>query len=81
MLQPMSDAEAMRRILVDQARRKGRVKRGGARRRVDLDSADLVSLAAPDELLLVDEAITRLAAEDARAAQLVRLRYFAGVSV
>ena len=74
-------AEAMRRILIDQARRKGRQKRGGARQRVDLDDADLASVAAPDELLLVDEAIARLATEDARAAQLVRLRYFAGLSV
>ena len=74
-------AEAMRRILIDQARRKGRQKRGGARQRVDLDGADLASVAAPDELLLVDEAIARLATEDARAAQLVRLRYFAGLSV
>jgi RNA polymerase sigma factor (TIGR02999 family) len=74
-------AEAMRRILIDYARRKGRAKRGGARKRVDLDDADLVSLAAPDELLLIDEAIARLAREDARAAQLVRLRYFAGLSV
>jgi RNA polymerase sigma factor (TIGR02999 family) len=74
-------AEAMRRILIDQARRKGRAKRGGERRRVDLDDADLVSLAAPDELLLIDEAIDRLAAEDARAARLVRLRYFAGLTV
>lgn len=74
-------AEAMRRILIDNARRKGRVKRGGARKRVDLDDADVVTLAAPDELLLIDEAITRLACEDAHAAQLVRLRYFAGLSV
>jgi len=74
-------AEAMRRILIDNARRKGRVKRGGARKRVDLDDADLLSLAAPDELLLIDEAITKLACEDAHAAQLVRLRYFAGLSV
>ena len=74
-------AEAMRRILIDNARRKGRLKRGGARKRVDLDDADLVSLAAPDELLLIDEAISKLAREDARAAQLVRLRYFAGLSV
>jgi RNA polymerase sigma factor (TIGR02999 family) len=74
-------AEAMRRILVDNARRKGRVKRGGPRQRVDLDDASLVSLAAPDELLLIDEAIAKLATEDARAAQLVRLRYFAGLSV
>ena len=74
-------AEAMRRILIDNARRKGRVKRGDARKRVDLDDADLISAAAPDELLLIDEAIARLALEDARAAQLVRLRYFAGLSV
>src|SRR5690348_8898532 len=74
-------AEAMRRILIDNARRKGRLKRGGARQRVDLDEADAVSLAAPDELLLIDEAITKLEREDARAAQLVRLRYFAGLSV
>jgi RNA polymerase sigma factor (TIGR02999 family) len=74
-------AEAMRRILIDRARRKGRVKRGGARNRVDLDDAALISLAAPDELLLIDEAIAKLANEDARAAQLVRLRYFAGLSV
>jgi RNA polymerase sigma factor (TIGR02999 family) len=74
-------AEAMRRILIENARRKGRVKRGGARKRVDLDDADLVSFAAADELLLIDEAIAKLALEDARAAQLVRLRYFAGLSV
>jgi RNA polymerase sigma factor (TIGR02999 family) len=74
-------AEAMRRILIENARRKGRVKRGGARKRVDLDDADLISFAAPDELLLIDEAIAKLAGEDAHAAQLVRLRYFAGLSV
>jgi RNA polymerase sigma factor (TIGR02999 family) len=74
-------AEAMRRILIEQARRKGRAKRGGGRKRVDLDDADLFSLAAPDELLLIDEAISELAHEDPRAAQLVRLRYFAGLSV
>jgi RNA polymerase sigma factor (TIGR02999 family) len=74
-------AEAMRRILIDNARRKGRVKRGGDRKRVDLDDADLASVVAPDELLLIDQAIAKLALEDAQAAQLVRLRYFAGVSV
>src|SRR5438034_4653216 len=71
-------AEAMRRILIDNARRKGRVKRGGARKRLDLDDAALVSFAAPDELLLIDEAIAELAREDARAAQRVRLRSLAG---
>lgn len=74
-------AEAMRRILIDNARRKGRAKRGGDCKRVDLDDADLMSLAAPDELLLFDDAITKLAQEDAKAAQLVSLRYFAGLSV
>jgi RNA polymerase sigma factor (TIGR02999 family) len=74
-------AEAMRRILIDKARRKGRVKRGGARKRVDLEDASLVSMVAPDVLLLVDDAIAKLAREDARAAQLVRLRYYAGLSV
>ena len=74
-------AEAMRRILIDTARRKGRVKRGGDRKRVDLDDADVVSMAAPDELLVIDEAIAKLAVEDPQAAQLVRLRYFAGLPV
>jgi RNA polymerase sigma factor (TIGR02999 family) len=74
-------AEAMRRILIDNARRKHRLKRGSGRRRVDLESADLVTQAAPDELLRIDEAIARLTAEDPDAGQLVKLRYFAGVSV
>lgn len=74
-------AEAMRRILIEAARRKGRQKRGGALKRVDLNSADLVSHSAPDELLIIDEAITKLAADDPEAAQLVKLRYFAGLSV
>src|SRR2546421_3206126 len=50
-------AEAMRRILIDNVRRKGRAKRGGGLRRVDLGSADLVSLASPDELLVIDDAL------------------------
>ena len=74
-------AEAMRRILIDSARSKARFKRGGDRKRVDLDHADAISLAAPDELLRIDEAIDKLGAEDPGAAQLVRLRYFAGLSV
>src|SRR6201993_625910 len=60
-------AEAMRRILIESARRKGRVKRGGARKRIDLDDANLFTRAAPHELLLIDEAIAKLAGEDARA--------------
>jgi RNA polymerase sigma factor (TIGR02999 family) len=74
-------AEAMRRILIENARRKGRTKRGGDRKRVDLDQVDAVSLAAPDDFLLIDDALTRLEAHDPQAAQLVRLRYFAGLSV
>ena len=74
-------AEAMRRILIENARRKGRLKRGGGLQRVALEDADLVSAASPDEMLLIDEAIEKLAGEDAQAAELVKLRYFAGVSV
>jgi RNA polymerase sigma factor (TIGR02999 family) len=74
-------AAAMRRILVDQARRKQADKRGGPGRRVPLDAAD-VGLASPaDELLDIDEALTRLAAEDAQAARLIQLRYFGGLSI
>jgi RNA polymerase sigma factor (TIGR02999 family) len=74
-------AEAMRRILIEEARRKNRVKRGGDCKRVDLDKIDAISLAAPDEFLLIDDALTKLEAHDPLAAQLVRLRYFAGLSV
>ena len=74
-------AEAMRRILVENARGKRRLKRGGGVRRVDLDRIDLVTTASPDELLLLDEALTRLAAEDATAAELVKLRYFSGLPI
>jgi RNA polymerase sigma factor (TIGR02999 family) len=73
-------AEAMRRILVEQARRKGRLKRGGNRKRIDLDAAALAS-AAPEDLLDVDDALTKLADEDPAAARIVQLRCFAGLSV
>jgi RNA polymerase sigma factor (TIGR02999 family) len=74
-------AEAMRRILVENARRKGRLKRGGGRQRVDLDAVAAPDAAAPHELLAVDDALTALAAEDSVAAELVKLRYFAGFTV
>jgi RNA polymerase sigma factor (TIGR02999 family) len=75
-------AEAMRRILVDNARRRGRIKHGGDRQRVHLDAADLqATAAAPDELLLIDDSNARLATEDSKAAELVKLRYFAGLSI
>jgi len=74
-------AEAMRRILVESARRRGRVKRGGDRRRVDLDEYEMTDAAPADEILALDEALTRLAAEDSEAAQIVQLRFFAGLSI
>jgi RNA polymerase sigma factor (TIGR02999 family) len=74
-------ADAMRRILIDNARRKGRQKRGGAyRQRVDLDSLDVVSQ-KPEELLLLADALAALTAEEPEAGKLVKLRYFAGLSV
>jgi RNA polymerase sigma factor (TIGR02999 family) len=74
-------AESMRRILVDQARRKQAYKRGGQGRRISLDAAD-VGLASPaDEILDIDDALTRLTAEDPEASRLIQLRYFAGLSI
>jgi RNA polymerase sigma factor (TIGR02999 family) len=74
-------AEAMRRILVDSARRKLRLKRGGDRQQAKIDVAELAVSAPPDELLAIDEALARLAQEDPQAAELVRLRYFAGLAL
>ena len=74
-------AEAMRRILVENARRQGREKHGGRRVRTGLLDLDLAVNTPPHEVLAVDEALARLAAEDSRAAELVKLRYFAGLSV
>ena len=74
-------AEAMRRILIESARRKTRVKRGGDLERVELDADDVATLTPPDALLVIDDAITALAENDPQAAQLVKLRYFAGLSV
>jgi RNA polymerase sigma factor (TIGR02999 family) len=74
-------AEAMRRILIDRARRKGSQKRGGGRKRLDVDALALATEAAPDQLLAIDEALARLAREDPAAARLVELRYFAGLTV
>jgi RNA polymerase sigma factor (TIGR02999 family) len=74
-------AEAMRRILIDRARRKQTEKHGGGRQRIDLDEVEAVADARSTDLLALDEALTRLAAEDPLKAQLVTLRYFAGMSV
>jgi RNA polymerase sigma factor (TIGR02999 family) len=74
-------AQAMRHILVESARRKGARKRGGGRARADVDVADLAAPDRADELLAVHEALDGLAAADAQAAELVTLRYFAGLSI
>ena len=74
-------AEAMRRILVDNARRKQRLKRGGDCRRVDLNQVDEVTVADSEELLDLDEALNALAAEDPAKAELVKLRFYAGLSI
>jgi RNA polymerase sigma factor (TIGR02999 family) len=74
-------AEAMRRVLVESARRKRGPKHGGGRQRVDLEEALTYAQEPADELLSVSEALDRLAREDPRKAELVKLRYFAGLSV
>jgi RNA polymerase sigma factor (TIGR02999 family) len=73
-------AEAMRRILVERARRRRRLKHGGNRGRVDLESACLVTDPATVDLVALDEALTRLAAEQPAKAELVKLRFFAGLT-
>jgi RNA polymerase sigma factor (TIGR02999 family) len=73
-------AESMRRILVENARRRGRLKRGGELQRVDLDKLELTVNDPPDELIALDEALTRLAEKHPAKAQLVNLRYFGGLT-
>jgi RNA polymerase sigma factor (TIGR02999 family) len=72
-------AQAMRRILIENARRKQRLKHGGQMHPVNLDDIAPASPMKPDELLALDEALERLAAEDPEAARLVELRFFAGL--
>jgi RNA polymerase sigma factor (TIGR02999 family) len=74
-------AEAMRRILTENARRRACVKRGGGWQRVDLDDLDLPMKAPPEQLLALDEAIEKLSAEDRAAAGLVKNMYFAGLPI
>lgn len=74
-------AEAMRRILIDEARRKHALRHGGGQQRVDLDQVDIASAAEDDQLLAVHEALDRLAAQDHLKAELVKLRYFAGMTI
>jgi RNA polymerase sigma factor (TIGR02999 family) len=76
-------AEAMRRILIDGARRRRRPKHGGDRKQINLDEAANVSTGGGggDDLLALDEALTRLAAEEPVKAELVKLRFFAGMTI
>lgn len=74
-------AEAMRRILVESARRKKSTKRGADRSRVGLEDGDIAITTSPDDLLALDEALGALGREDPVTADLVKLRYFAGLSV
>jgi RNA polymerase sigma factor (TIGR02999 family) len=74
-------AEAMRRILVENARRKRSLKRGGDLRRLDLDVEQHIQAERSEPLLALDEALQRLEARDPAKAQLVKLRYFAGMSI
>ena len=71
----------MRRILVEAARRKARARHGGGRQRLELDAANLSMEMPPEQLLALDEALTRLAGRDPQAARLVSLHCFAGLSV
>jgi RNA polymerase sigma factor (TIGR02999 family) len=74
-------AESMRRILIDKARRKNRVRHGKLLVRVDLEHVDLAADADEDTLVAVDEALQRLSAEDPVKGELVKLRYFAGLTI
>ena len=66
---------------IENARRKKRRRHGGGRRRVELEGQDIAVERLPEELLAIDEALTNLAAEDAEAAQVVKLRFYAGLSI
>jgi RNA polymerase sigma factor (TIGR02999 family) len=77
----MSAAEAMRRILIENARRKKTLKYGGDHKRIDFDNAAITVEENPDELIALDEALAKLAVEDPTKADLVKLRYFAGLSI
>ena len=74
-------AEAMRRILIEKARRKNRIRHGAGRTRLDLDGLDVADDSAGESLLELDAALTRLASEEPEVAELVKLRYFAGLTI
>jgi RNA polymerase sigma factor (TIGR02999 family) len=74
-------AEAMRRILIDKARRRRAVRHGGQQQRVDMEEIDVACPIPDDQLLTVDEALDKLASEHPRQAELVKLRYFVGMTM
>jgi RNA polymerase sigma factor (TIGR02999 family) len=74
-------AEAMRRILIDKARRRRAVRHGGEQQRVDIEDLDVACPIPDDQLLAVDEALDKLASAHPRQAELVKLRYFVGMTV
>ncbi len=74
-------AEAMRRILIDNARRKRAQRHGGGQQRVDVQDVEIASAKADDQLLAVNEALDKLAAQDKQKAELVKLRYFIGMTI
>jgi RNA polymerase sigma factor (TIGR02999 family) len=74
-------AEAMRRILVENARYKRRLRHGGGRKRLDLDGVDVADDVADERLLALDEALAKLAAEESEVAEVVKLRYFIGLTI
>ena len=73
-------AQAMRRILIDNARRKQRPKHGGGQSRIELEKLELAEPVPSDDLLALDEALTELARRDPQAGELVQLRFFAGLT-
>jgi RNA polymerase sigma factor (TIGR02999 family) len=74
-------AEAMRRILIDNARRKQALRHGGGQRRLDVEEIEIAAIPEDDQLLALNESLERLAAQDSRKAELVKLRYFAGLTI
>lgn len=73
-------AEAMRRILIENARRKSRLKRGGGMQRLDIEDVDLEAASPDDKVLLIDEAIVQLEAEDPEKARIVVMKFFGGMT-
>jgi RNA polymerase sigma factor (TIGR02999 family) len=74
-------AEAMRRILIDNARRKRAVRHGGGQQRMDFEEIEIATAVKDDDLLAVNEVLERFAAQDKQKAELVKLRYFAGLTI